>query len=137
MQCSVLVNVELDPEAAVAEMERVILAAGQQAMRQALGAAVDAYERAHLACAHCGSADSRSQGTVSRRVLTRFGRVVVALRRQRCQACGRRFRPAAGCFADLGQGNVTPELGAACALAGASWPYSTAAQVLQLSLIHI
>jgi hypothetical protein len=130
MPWSVSVDVELDPGATVEEMERVMLAAGQQAMRQALCAAVDAYERAHPACGHCGSAASRSQGTVPRRVLTRFGRVVVALRRQRCQACGRRFRPAAGCLARLGPGKVTPDLGAACALAGASWPYATAARVL-------
>lgn len=130
MQCSVSVTIELDPEARIAEMERLILEAGWQAMRQALGAAVDAYEQTHLACPHCGSSDSRSQGTVARRMLTRFGRVVVRLRRRRCQACGRRFRPAAGCLTGLGQGNVTPELGAACALAGASWPYATAARVL-------
>jgi hypothetical protein len=30
----------------------------------------------------------------------------------------------------LAKGNVTPELGAACALAGARWPYATAARVL-------
>jgi len=134
MQCSVWVEVELDPTTGVAQWEGVILAAGQQAMRQAmrqaLGAAVDAYERAHAVCVHCGSADSRSQGTVRRRVLTRFGRVSVALRRRRCQACGRRFRPATGCLTGCEQGNVTPELGAACALAGASWPYATAARVL-------
>jgi len=130
MQCSVSVTIELDPEARIAEMERLILEAGWQAMRQALGAAVDAYEQTHLACPHCGSSDSRSQGTVARRMLTRFGRVVVRLRRRRCQACGRRFRPAAGCLTGLGQGNVTPELGAACALAGARWPYATAARVL-------
>lgn len=99
-------------------------------MRQALGAAVDAYEGAHLGCPRCGSAQSRSQGTVPRRVLTCFGRVVVRLRRRRCQACGRRFRPATGCLTGVGQGTVTPDLGTACALAGASWPYATAARVL-------
>lgn len=99
-------------------------------MRQTLGAAVDAYEGAHLGCPHCGNAASRSQGTVLRRVLTCFGRVVVRLRRRRCQHCGRRFRPAAGCLTGLRHGNVTPDLGAACALAGASWPYATAARVL-------
>ncbi len=52
-------------------------------MRQAMGAAVDAYERAHPCCTQCGAADNRSQGTVPRRLLTCFGRVVVTLRRRR------------------------------------------------------
>jgi hypothetical protein len=130
MQCSVLVQVTLDPAAGVADMEHAILVAGQQAMRRALGEAVQAFEAAHGDCPHCGSAQSHSQGTVPRRVLTRFGRVTLALRRRRCGQCQRRFRPAQPCLQALAGGNVTPELGAACALAGASWPYATAARVL-------
>lgn len=130
MQCSVEVIVELAPEAGISEMETAVREAGRQAMRRALGEAVRSYEAAHPACPRCGSAQSQSQGTVGRRVLTGFGPVRVALRRQRCGACGRRFRPAQGCLAELGRGQVTAELAAACALAGASWPYATAAQVL-------
>lgn len=131
MQCSVTIVAEIDPEADISQMEAEIQEAGRQAMRAALVQAVRGYEAAHAACPHCGSAQSRSGGTVVRRVLTRFGRVVVPLRRQRCVPCGRRFRPAQGCLRVLGCGNVTPELDAACALAGASWPYATAAHVLQ------
>lgn len=130
MQCSVTVVVELAPEAGIAEMEQAVLEAGRQAMRDALKQAVRGYEEAHAACPHCGRARSQSQGTVARRVLATFGRVVVRQRRQRCLACGRRFRPARACLAVLGEGRVTPALGEACALAGASWPYATAARVL-------
>ncbi|HEX6798769.1 MAG TPA: hypothetical protein VF116_13760 [Ktedonobacterales bacterium] len=133
MQCSVsvMIVVEIAPEADISQMECAIQEAGRQAMRAALGQAVRGYEAAHAACPRCGGAQSRGQGTVARRILTRFGRVVVALRRQRCATCGRRFRPAQGRLRVLGNGGVTPELGAACALAGASWPYATAKRVLR------
>jgi hypothetical protein len=130
MQCSVSIVVELDPAAGIGGWEQVVQEAGREAMRRLLAQAVRRYEELHPACPHCGSATSQSQGTVRRRVLTCFGRVTVGLRRQRCGGCQRRFRPAQGCLAGLGRGQVTPELAAACALAGASWPYATAARVL-------
>lgn len=111
-------------------METVIQEAGRQAMREALCQAVADYEAQHLDCMACGHAQTQTQGTVRRRVLTRFGRVILHLRRKRCGHCGGRFRPARGCLRALGRGAVTPELGMACAQAGASWPYATAAQVL-------
>ena len=92
MQCSVTITVELAPEAEVSQMEAAIQEAGWQAMRAALAQAVRNAEAAHPTCPHCGG--TQSQGTVARRVLTCFGRVVLHLRRQRCCACGRRFRPA-------------------------------------------
>jgi hypothetical protein len=134
MQCSVSITVELDSAAGISGWEQAVQEAGREAMRRALAQAVQVYEETHAACPHCGSAQSQSQGTVRRRVRTCFGRVEVALRRQRCVGCQRRFRPAQGCLAGLGGGQVTPRLAAACALAGASWPYATAARVLhQLS----
>jgi Uncharacterised protein family (UPF0236) len=130
MQCNVSIMVELDPVAGLVEWEQTVQEAGREAMRQALAQAVGRYEAVHRTCPHCGSATSRSQGTVRRRVLTGFGQVIVRLRRQRCLGCQRRFRPAQGCLAGLGHRQVTPTLAAACALAGASWPYATAARVL-------
>jgi hypothetical protein len=131
MQCSVTVVVEIGREAWIGQLEQAVLEAGQQAMREAVKQAVRAYEATHMACPQCGGTQSQGQGTVARRVLTRFGRVVLHLRRQRCGACGRRFRPAQACLAALAGGNVTPDLGAACALVGASWAYATAAGVLR------
>jgi hypothetical protein len=134
VQCILSMRVELDPVAGVSGWEQAVQDAGREAMRRVLGEAVRAYEQLHRACPHCGHEQSRSQGTVRRRVLTCFGRVALVLRRQRCLGCQRRFRPAQGCLAGLSRGQVTPELAAACALAGASWPYATAARVLhQLS----
>jgi hypothetical protein len=111
-------------------MEATIQDAGRQAIRAALKQAVRSYEAAHPACPHCGGVQSQGQGTVVRRALTCFGRVALRLGRQRCCTCGRRFRPAQRCMQALGGGTVTPALGAACALAGASWRYVTAARVL-------
>jgi hypothetical protein len=130
MQWSVGITVELDPAAGLVGWEQAVQDAGREAMRQALAQAVRAYEEQHLGCPACGSAQSQSQGTVRRRVRTCFGRVELGLRRRRCRGCQRRFRPAAGCLVGLRRGQVTPELAAACALAGASWPYATAARVL-------
>jgi hypothetical protein len=130
VQCILSITLELDPAAGLSGWEQAVQDAGRDAMRRALVQAVRTYEQMHPACPHCGSEPSRSQGTVRRRVLTCFGRVALVLRRQRCLGCQRRFRPAPGCLAGLGRGQVTPELAAACALAGASWPYATAAQVL-------
>ena len=138
MQCSVSISVELDPSTGVVEWEPVIQAAGWEAMRQALVQAVRLYEQSQPTCPHCGSGQNRSRGTVRRRIRTVFGRVSLVLRRQRCAACQRRFHPAQGCLAGVGGRQVTPALAAACALAGASWPYATAARVLhQLSEAQI
>jgi hypothetical protein len=130
MQWSVLVEVEVDERAGIVGWERAIQEAGRDAMRRALAQAVHAYEERHPACVHCGREQSRSEGTVRRVVRTCFGRVVLALRRQHCLSCGRRFRPSQGCLQGLGRGQITPDLAAACALAGASWPFATAARVL-------
>lgn len=105
--------------------------AGRRAMRAALGQAVRQDEAGHDGCPACGSRAPHHQGTVRRSVLPRFGRVVLPLRCARCMGCGRRFRPAAGCPAALGRDNITPDLAADGALAGASWPYATAARVLR------
>ncbi len=134
MPCSVSITVELDPGVGIEGWEQVVQEAGREAMRRVLAQAVRMYEQLHGACPHCGGGRSQSQGTVRRHVLTCFGRVTVGLRRQRCLRCQRRFRPAQGCLAGLGRGQITPTLAAACALAGARWPSAPAARVLhQLS----
>lgn len=134
MQCSVTVVVEVGPGDGIDALEERVLQAGRTAMRAALVAAVRASEEQHRACPRCGASSSsgplRSHGTKRRVVLTRFGRVEMRVRRLRCGACGQPFRPSQACLADLRGANVTAELAVASALAGASWPYQTAAQVL-------
>lgn len=134
MQCSVTVRVDVGPGDGIEELEERVLHAGRAAMRGALAAAVQAVEEQQAACPHCGVSRAeqqiRTHGTKRRVLLTRFGRVELRLRRLRCRACGQQFRPSQACLAELDGANVTRELAAACALAGASWPYQTAARVL-------
>src|SRR6266567_200621 len=131
MQVTVSLMGDIPATADINHIETVIQHAGQQAMRTATQQAVRVAEEQRKICPHCGSEAVRSEGTDRRIVLTKFGRVVLALRRLRCQACRRRFRPADECLKGLEGGNVTAALSQACAEAGASWRYATAAQVLK------
>lgn len=131
MQVTVSLMVEIPASADINQIEQIVQEAGQQAMRTATQQAVRAAEEHRKSCPDCGSQTLHSEGTDQRIVLTRFGRVVLALRRMRCQGCRRRFRPADGCLMSLQGGNVTTALSEACIEAGASWPYATAAQVVR------
>lgn len=131
MQIRVSVTVDLPASGTIDAVEPLIVAAGQGAMRAAVQAACREYERQVRACPHCQGEALQSRGTDERRVRTSFGRVVLHLRRLRCEACGRRVRPADPFLATLGGLTVTARLREACALAGSSWPYQTAALVLR------
>jgi hypothetical protein len=111
-------------------LERGVLEAGRQAMRIAMREAVRAYEAQQRACPTCGRPRAW-EGTDQRVVLTCFGRVCLALRRAGCRVCGQRHRPAEPLLRSLGGTNTTGALREACALAGAAWPYATAARVLR------
>lgn len=126
MQIIVSLMVDIPASADINEIERCVQDAGRQATQQAVRAA----EGQRKTCPQCGSEVSRSEGTDQRVVLTTFGRVALPLRRLRCQGCHRRFRPADACLKSLQGGNVTAALSEACSEAGASFPYGTAAQVL-------
>ncbi len=130
MQIIVSLIVDIPASADSNEIEHRVQEAGRQAMRVATQQAVRAAEEQSKTCPHCGSEASRSEGTDQRIMLTKFGRVALPLRRQRCQGCQRRFRPAADCLKSLQGGNVTAALSKACREAGASFPYVTAAQVV-------
>ncbi len=131
MQVTVSLMVDIPASADSNQIETLIQEAGQQGMRAATQQAVRVAEKQRTTCPHGGSEVVRSEGTERRIVLTKFGRVELALRRLRCQACRRRFRPAEACLQGLQGGNVTAALCEACSEAGASWPYVTAAQVLK------
>ncbi len=130
MQIIVSLMVEMPASADINEIEQRVQEAGRQAMREATQKAVRAAEEQRKNCPHCGSEAVRSEGTDQRIILTKFGRVALSLRRQRCQGCRRRFRPADACLKSLQGSNVTAALSEACSEAGASFPYVTAAQVV-------
>ncbi len=131
MYVTVSLKIELDATASLTEMERQIQEAGKAAMQAALKAAIRQREAHQQACPACGSEQQRTQGTKRHVLLTSFGRVEVPLQRRRCQHCGQRFRPADACLADVWGHNITPALRELAGLVGSSWPYETAAGVLQ------
>jgi hypothetical protein len=138
MQVVVSLTIELEASAGISEMEEQIQEAGQQAMRQAMKEAVRQWEEQQRICSQCGQGPSRLEGTARRVIAMRFGRVEVQRRRFRCLACGRRSCPANHLFAQLKGSKITPSLQEAAILAGSSWPYRVAANLLKkLSGAHI
>jgi hypothetical protein len=131
VQVTVSLTVELPTSGDLNTLEPLVLDAGRQAMAAAVQAACREYEGRVLECPHCQSASLQSEGTDRRVVLCSFGRVELHLRLLRCEDCGRRFRPGEQLLAGLAGANVSAQLRQACVLAGASWPYATAATVLQ------
>jgi hypothetical protein len=138
MQVQVSLIIEIEATAGITEMEQQIQEAGQQAMRAALKQAIRQWEDQHRACPHCENTQRRLEGTARRVIATRFGRVEVPRRRFRCLVCGRRYCPATGLFAQLKGGTISAPLQEAAILAGCSWPYRVASNLLkQLSGAHI
>jgi hypothetical protein len=130
MRLQVSLTLQMDASATLATMEEQIQAAGHRWMGEALKQAVRTFEKEHHVCPHCGSSHVRLEGTVSRTVLTQFGKVCLARQRMRCQDCFQRFQPSAPLWHELHLGRVTPGLAEAAVLAGVSWPYRQAAQTL-------
>lgn len=131
MYVTVSLKIELDATARLTDMERQIQAAGREAMKDALKQAIRQSEDHQKTCPACGSEQQHPRGTKRRVLLTSFGRVEVSLKRQRCQQCCQRFRPADACLAEVRGHNITPELRELAGLVGSSWPYETAAGVLK------
>ena len=130
MQITVSMTFDLETSQNLDEVETVILEAGRQAMRKALEMAVREIEESARACRACGG-ETLVEGSESRVVLATFGRVALRLRRLVCLDCGQSFRPADAFLSCLEGANVSGKLRDAAVLAGSSWPYETAASVLQ------
>jgi hypothetical protein len=127
----VSLKIDLDATATLSQMENQIEEAGRAAMQAALKQAIQQKEKQQKNCPRCGNDQFQSQGTKRRVLLTRFGRVDMPLKRLRCLGCRQLFRPAECCLAEVKGHNVTPALRDLAALVGSSWPYETAAGVLQ------
>jgi transposase-like protein len=131
MHVQVSLTIEIGATASLTEMEQHIQEAGQQGMREALKQAIRQREDQQVSCPHCGQKQRRLEGTVRRVIATVFGRVEVARRRFRCQGCLRRWCPANGLFTELKGGTISQPLQEAARLAGCSWPYRVASQLLK------
>src|SRR5262249_34097204 len=116
VQITVSVTVELPASGTIDAVERLVVAAGQAAMRAAVQAACGEYERQVAACPACRSDLLQSEGTDARRLRTSVGRVQLAMRRLRCEGGGHRCRPAESFVAtqaDAAARLLTPAAGAA------------------------
>jgi hypothetical protein len=122
--------VDIDATADLSTIEAQVQAAGLKTMRQALRQAIHQWEQEHQTCPRCGSQQVRTEGTVVRNLQVIFGSVRLARGRLRCQHCFQRFCPANDLLKPLHRGRVSPALAEAASIAGASWPYRQAAQVL-------
>ncbi len=131
MHVQVSLTIEIGASASIAEMEQRIQEAGQQGMREALKQAIRKREDQNASCPHCGEKQCRLEGTVRRTIATTFGRVEVARRRFRCQACLHRWCPANSLLVELKGGTISQPLQEAARLSGCSWPYRVASQLLK------
>jgi hypothetical protein len=131
MQVQVSLTIEIGASASIAEMEQRIQEAGQQGMREALKQAIRKREDQNASCPDSGEKQCRLEGTVRRTIATTFGRVEVARRRFRCQACLHRWCPANGLLVELKGGTISQPLQEAARLSGCSWPYRVASQLLK------
>jgi hypothetical protein len=131
MQVEVSLKIEIAATVSISQMEEQIQEAGQQAMREALKQGIRQWEDQNNSCPYCGEKQRRLEGTVRRAMAATFGRVEVARRRFRCLLCWRRFCPANALFADLKGGTISQPLQEAAVLAGCSWPYRVASQLLK------
>lgn len=134
MQITVSLTIDLPASGDVDMLEAQIIAAGRQAMAEALRLAAIHYQAQVDRCPACQAVTLQADGVTQRVVLTSLGRVDVPGQRLRCTTCTQRvperFRARAAFFAPLSRDNVTAALGQVAALAGASWSYTTAARVL-------
>src|SRR5258708_3463809 len=131
MQVQLSLTIELEARASLTQMEEQIQEAGQQAMREALKQAIKQREDQTPCCPYCGQQQRRLEGTVRRVIATTFGRVEVARRRFRCQGCWHRWCPANELLAELKGGTISAPLQEAAILAGWSWPYRVASNLLK------
>ena len=131
MHLQVSLMIEISANATLTQIEEQIQQAGHTWMRQGMKQAVSSWETQHQDCPRCGSAHQRLEGTVARVLYTQFGRVRLSLRRFRCQQCLHRWCPARVLLASLQHKNVTAPLQDIAVLAGTSWPYRHAAQMLE------
>src|SRR5713226_2813684 len=118
MRLQVSLTLELDASSTLSDLEEQIQQAGHRWMAETFKQAVRMFEKEHHVCPHCESSHVRLEGTVSRTVLTQFGKVSLARQRMRCQDCFQRFQPSAPLWQELHLGRVTPGLAEAAVLAG-------------------
>jgi Uncharacterised protein family (UPF0236) len=122
-----------DAPRGLGELEEAVRTWGRRVQQAALTAAwvAQAAVRPPVPCPRCAETAASPAGRKPRKIETTFGPVWLPRRRRRCRVCGHHFQPDDAALGPaLGVGRCTPALRELAALAGAGWPYRSAARVL-------
>ena len=111
-------------------LETLVFAWGRDVMLAAFAQAWQAQQPDDPTCPRCGASDSVGHGDKPYRLRTRFGVVALMRPRRRCAGCRHVFAVADGRLCPR-VGRASAGLGEVAALAGTSWPFATAAWVLE------
>jgi hypothetical protein len=132
MQVQVTCTLNLtDGMAAVHRLEEAVFERGLKVMAELMArvlAALD--ERSEKVCPKCSGRDLTADGTAPYRLRTRSGTVPIKRRQSRWKGCGQSFRPLDRLLPSAGVGRATQALVKLAVLAAASWPFATAARVI-------
>lgn len=112
-------------------LEAEIRAWGQQVMAEAFSQAWQQYQADAPDCSHCQSSQTVADGQRPYQLRTVFGPVVLDRQRRRCRTCGAVYQPGDATLHAAGPGRATAALAEVAVLAGSSWPFATAAWVLE------
>lgn len=112
-------------------LEAEIREAGQRVMAEMMGQAWQQYQTLAPDCGRCQSEHTVGDGTRLYRLRTVFGIVELQRQRRRCRDCRAVYQPSDEVLRAAGPGRATAGLVEAAVLAGSSWPFVTAADVLK------
>ncbi len=126
--CPLIVADELSD---INTLEAEIQAWGRQVMAAAFTQAWQQYQGSAPTCPRCQSAYTVADGHRAYQVRTVFGLVKLARQRRRCRDCGAVYQPLDAALHAAGPGRATAVLAEIAVLAGSSWPFATAAWVLE------
>jgi hypothetical protein len=132
MQVSITRTLEL-PETVprINELEAAIWAFGRALMQQLMAQAWQQYQQRHWQCEVCESSRLTGEGYKSFTLFTLFGRVPLKRYKVYCHSCGHYCQPLDGRLKELAGGHATVAFREVACLAGAAWPYGSAAHVLE------
>lgn len=132
MQVKVTCTLNLtDGMADVNRLEEAVFKLGLKFMAELMARALAALdEQSEKVCPDCSAQEPVSDGTALYQLRTRFGTVPIKRRQYRCKGCGRAFRPLDKVLSRAGPGRATQGLAKLAVLAAASWPFGTAARVI-------
>jgi hypothetical protein len=112
-------------------LEAEIVAWGRQVMAAAFTELWQQYQATAPDCPHCASVQTVADGWRPYQLRAMVGPMKLVRQRRRCRGCGAVYQPLDDQLHAAGPGRATAGLTELAVLAGSSWPFATAAWVLQ------